>query len=168
MNISHLETLSPVGTSTGVRALHPGAALEQGADQRPPVGGETSVTVSASGLAASRQHERPASLQKVLDEARADPAFGRRYLEQLSDVTTDGPLLDISHPPDIRLSSTGERWTDERQAQYAALSTHVMQQRRELIDAGLAAGHAPVDVLERIHAFNDRLPQWYKDGMYWE
>ena len=104
----------------------------------------------------------------MLDEARADPDFGQRYLGQLAGVTTDGPLLDISHPPDILLSSTGERWTDEKQAQYAALSTHVMQQRRELIDAGLAAGHAPVDVLERIHAFNDRLPQWYKDGMYWE
>lgn len=127
----------------------------------------TSATLSAESLAASRRTERPEGLQKILDEARADPEFGRQYLGQLSGVTTDGPMLDISHPPEIRLSSTGEIWTDEKQAQYAALSAHVMQQRRDIINAGLADGSAPDAVLQKVYAFNDALPQWYKDGMYW-
>lgn len=141
--------------------------LPQGTEPGRAAAPETTATLSPEAVAASRNTARPEGLQKLVDEARADPAFGRQYLGQLAGVTTDGPMVDLSHPPEIRLSSTGEIWTDEKQAQYSALSAHVMQQRRDLINAGLADGSAPDEVLQRVYAFNDALPRWYKDGMNW-
>ena len=168
MNISGMSSPPSTGVSVVSSSRNSHARLAQGTQSAVGDGAATAATLSAEALAASQRQERPAGWQKILDEARLDPAFGRKYLEQWSGVTTDGPLLDISHPPEIRLSSTGEIWTDEKQVQYAALSAHVMQQRRDLIGAGLAEGIAPNEVLQRVYAFHDTLPQWYQDGMNWQ
>lgn len=166
MSISSLSsTALDAAAWLNVQGRRPG--LPQGTDAGRPAAMETTASLSPEALAASRSPARSAGLQKVMDEVRADPAFGRQYLGQLAGVTTDGPMVDLSHPPEIRLSSTGELWTDEKQAQYSALSAHVMQQRRDIINAGLADGSAPDAVLQRVYDFNDALPQWYKDGMNW-
>lgn len=105
--------------------------------------------------------------EKIVANARANPQEGDSWLDAATSVTTDGPLLDISDPPKIKLSSTGEIWTPEKQKTYEVASKSIMQTRRDIYLSEKEKGAPSSEIMEKIFSYNDALPQWYKDGMNW-
>ena len=106
--------------------------------------------------------------EKQIADAEADPEEGEKWLRGYLSATSDGPMLDISHPPETRLSSTGEIYTPEFQDKYENASKIVMEARSAIYASEKEKGTPPSQIIEKLFSYNDSLPQWYKDGLYWK
>ncbi len=84
-------------------------------------------------------------------KAHADPEAATSLLNALRD-SVDTPLLDISNYPDIRLSATGQKWTESVQEAYTLQAQRVSTERQVLISHERAQGVPEADILDHVFA----------------
>lgn len=90
-------------------------------------------------------------IQLWSQKAHADPGAATSLLNGLRD-NVDTPLLDISNYPDIRLSATGQKWTESLQEAYTLQAQRVSTERQVLIAHERAQGVPEADILDHVFA----------------
>lgn len=96
------------------------------------------------------------------NEKAEDLAYGYAF-----DSLNTFPLVDISDSPIIRLSSTGEIVTPKMRAYFHNVSAGMLSQRANLYMSEKNKGTPPALILEKILAFNDALPERFKEMAGW-
>jgi hypothetical protein len=103
----------------------------------------------------------------VLKEAAADPAKAEMWAHLYAYNSLNGPLEDITDLPIVRLSTTGEIYTQEMQTYYAQVRNAMQGDRSALYESEMAKSTPAIKILEKIFAYNDELPEEFKRLADW-
>ncbi|WP_397449751.1 hypothetical protein [Pseudomonas sp. NA-150] len=98
----------------------------------------------------------------VLGEAKADPEKADMFAQSYAYDSLDSPLMDCSELPIMRIASTGEIYTGEIHSYYSQVRNEMQVGRSALYQAEIAKGTPGINILEKIFAYNDALPDEFK------
>ncbi|MDB6143034.1 MAG: hypothetical protein JWP80_2078 [Pseudomonas sp.] len=103
----------------------------------------------------------------VLDTAAKDPEKAQMWANLYAYNSFDGPLLDCSELPIMRLSATGEIYTPEMRSYYGRVSLAMQAGLSALYESEIAKGTPAVKILDKIFAYNDALPKEFRRISDW-
>jgi len=103
----------------------------------------------------------------VLDTAAKDPEKAEMWAELYAYHSLDGPLIDITDDPIVRLSATGEIYTKEMQSYYGKVRQAMQGDLSALYESEIAKGTPALNVLKKVFAYNDALPEEFRRISDW-
>jgi|GEM_PF-3375447 len=108
---------------------------------------------------------------KMVAEAKQDPAFAEKMAREYAYDTsyeTHGPLIDISHPPEIRYSHTQEVVTDENLATFKKDAAEVTAGRIALYQNEKAKGTPDAEILQKLYDYTNTQSDNYLSKVGWK
>lgn len=109
--------------------------------------------------------------EKMVAAAQEDPIYGEKITREYAYDTsyeTYGPLIDISHPPEIRYSHTQEVVTEESLAAFKQEAAQVTAGRKALYESEKAKGTPDAEILQKLYDYTDKQSQNYLSKVGWK
>jgi hypothetical protein len=98
----------------------------------------------------------------IMDDATRDPERAAMWAQAYGCDSLDGPLIDLSEETIIKLSATGEVYTKKMQEYYEQVRQEQHGGLSQLYKSEIAKGTAAIDVLNKVFAYYDALPNEFK------
>jgi hypothetical protein len=105
--------------------------------------------------------------EKIMNDARSSPEAAYKLLNTYTFNSLTMPLYDDTDEDYRRYSGNGEMITAESEAYFGKIMQAAQRERNELYRFEMEKGTPPIDILEKILAFNDSLPPRFLDMCYW-
>jgi hypothetical protein len=103
----------------------------------------------------------------VLDTAAKDPEKAEMWAHLYAYNSLNGPLLDCSDLPIMRLAATGEIYNQEMQSYYGRVRLAMQRDRSALYESEIGKGTPHAKILEKVFAYNDTLPEEFRRIADW-
>ncbi|MEA9978053.1 hypothetical protein QN378_13095 [Pseudomonas sp. 10S5] len=103
----------------------------------------------------------------IMDDATNDPERAKVWAQLLAYTSLDQPLISSANEPFMRLSATGEVYTKKMQDYYNQIRQENQGGLSKLYESEIAKGAPAVDILKKIYAYNDALPDQFKRISDW-
>ena len=125
------------------------------------------VTDSAPNTPPIRSAKATERYEWLMQEAKADPDKASDLANLYAYDSLDGPLLDTTDLPIVRLSTTGEIYTPQMRLYYSQVRNAMQGERSALYESELAKGTPAVQILDKLLAYNDSLPAEFRRIADW-
>lgn len=109
--------------------------------------------------------------EKMINAAKEDPVYGEKITREYAYDTsyeTYGPLVDISHPPEIRYSHTHEIVTEENMAAFKQEAAQATAGRKALYESEKAKGTPDAEILQKLYDYTNKQPENYLSKIGWK
>jgi hypothetical protein len=103
----------------------------------------------------------------VLDTAAKDPEKAKMWTELYAYNSLNGPRIDATDQPILRIAATGEVYTDRMRSYYGKVRQAMQAGRSELYESEIAKCTPHVEILHKIFAYNDALPEEFRRIADW-
>lgn len=103
----------------------------------------------------------------VLDTAAKDPEKAKMWTELYAYNSLNGPRIDATDQPILRIAATGEVYTDRMRSYYGQVRQAMQAGRSELYESEIAKCTPHVEILHKIFAYNDTLPEEFRRIADW-
>ncbi|MGV8919813.1 MAG: hypothetical protein ACOH2R_18750 [Pseudomonas sp.] len=125
------------------------------------------VTTDNSTTEPVRSPRTAERYERLMQAAKADPEKADMLSHLYAYDSLDGPLVDITDFPIIRLSATGEIYTPEMQLYYSQVRNAMQGDRSAIYESEMAKGTPTVQILDKVLAYNDSLPAEFRRIADW-
>ncbi|MEA9978054.1 hypothetical protein QN415_21980 [Pseudomonas sp. 5S4] len=98
----------------------------------------------------------------IMSDANNDSERAGMWAQLYGCDSLDGPLIDVSDEPIIRLSATGEVYTKKMQTYYEQVRQNKQPGLAELYRSEIAKNTPAIEVLKKVFAYYDALPNEFK------
>jgi hypothetical protein len=98
----------------------------------------------------------------LLDSAAKDPEKAKMHAHGLAYESLEGPMLENTDSPIMRVSATGEIYTPGMQRYCAKVFNSMQAGRIALYESEVAKGTPHAQILEKVLAYNDTYPVGYR------
>ena len=125
------------------------------------------VTADVSHTPPIRSAKATERYEWLMQEAKADPDKASDLANLYAYDSLDGPLLDSTDMPILRLSTTGEIYTPQMRLYYSQVRNAMQGERSALYESELAKGTPAIQILDKLLTYNDSLPAEFRRIADW-
>ncbi|MGV8919814.1 MAG: hypothetical protein ACOH2R_18755 [Pseudomonas sp.] len=125
------------------------------------------VTTDNSTTEPARSARTAERYEWLMQAANADPEKADMLAHLYAYNSLDGPLLDATDLPILRLKATGEIYTSEMRHYYSQVRNAMQVDRSALYESEMAKGTPTVQILDKVLAYNDTLPAEFRRIAEW-